>query len=257
VPQTAFFFELLYWFGWMASAGFGNPVPEELSLIAAGVRAGANPDELGPWWLLLGPAVFAGALFADVALYSLGRLLGKSRLMRWLAPPEKRERIRRNFHKYGFWIFIFGRLVPGIRTTLFVSAGMMRISFKRFLMVDGIGALVGSSVFFFLGYGVSKGFVDQRRLDQIEEWEHWLASYKMWLLAAVVLVVGGYLLYRFIRHPIQTGDPDEVPLIGASITKVLPVAPAPTTEPPPEAIAPAPRVTAQPAGAPQAPHSTT
>lgn len=262
MPKTAFFYELLGWFVWMASAGFGNPVPEELSLIAGGLRAGANPDGYGPWWLLLLAAILAGALLADVALYGFGRLLGHSRPMQWLAPPEKRERIRQNFHRYGFWIFLFGRLVPGIRTSLFVSAGMMRIGFVRFLLVDGIGALLGGSLFFFLGYGVSKGIVPETHLHRVEAAENWLLDHKVWLIAGVAAVVLGYLLYKFIRHPIQTGDPDEVPLIGSKIVAVLPAATTPAASQPPackEATTEAPAHppgTAQPAGAKQTPHHT-
>jgi membrane protein DedA with SNARE-associated domain len=256
----AFVYELLGWFGWMASAGFGNPTPEELSFVASGLRAGANPDDLGPWWLLLLPAVLAGALLADVVLYLFGRLLGGSWVMRWLAPPEKRERIRENFHHYGFWIFLFGRLVPGIRTTLFLSAGMMKLSFGRFLLVDAVGGIFGGSLFFFLGYGVSKGFVDEQNLRRLEKVEGWVLQNRTWVIIALAVVVGGYLLYRFLRHPIQTGDPDEVPLIGSKIVKVLPVpkpehAATPPAEAPKEAPA-APPVAAPPGGVQQTPHQT-
>ena len=48
-----------------------------------------------------------------------------------MAPPDKRQRIQENFHRYGFLIFAVGRLVPGIRTTLFLTAGTMRLSLLR------------------------------------------------------------------------------------------------------------------------------
>ena len=76
------------------SAGFGNPVPEELIIVGAGIQTARNED-FGPLrWLML-PSVIAGAVAADVLLYSVGRLFGPRLLQyRWLArlaPPQKRD----------------------------------------------------------------------------------------------------------------------------------------------------------------------
>ena len=196
VPDVNLAYELLWGFLALISSAFGNPVPEELMLIGFGVHSGLLSEKYHAWAILMLPATLIGAVITDVILYGFGRLLGKTRILQRLSPTHKRERIRKNFHRYGFWIFMFGRLVPGIRTTLFLSAGMMKIDFRRFLLADGIGALMGGSLFYFLGYGIGVGFVDRKRLEQIEAWEGWIAPYKTWVLMAVVLVIVGYLVDR-------------------------------------------------------------
>jgi membrane protein DedA with SNARE-associated domain len=220
VPDSAFFFEMLWWFLGLLSCGFGNPVPEEIMVIGAGIRT-AQLGEYGLFrWLLL-PVVMVGGVMADIVLYMLGRLFGtrlfETRLMMRIAPPEKREHIRVNFDRYGIAIFVVGRLVPGIRTTLFLTAGSMRLSLVRFIIADGLGAMLGASLFFMLGFGLGASFK-----DIIVEWEQKIIAYGSVLLLIALVVVGCYLLYSFLRDPIPTGDPKEVPLIGSQIAAAIP-----------------------------------
>jgi len=203
------------WFGFLVSAAFGNPVPEELMIASAGVHT-ASMSEYGVFrWLVL-PTVLVGALVADMLLYGLGRAFGarllETRWMKRLAPPAKRQRIQENFHRYGFYIFAVGRLVPGIRTTLFLTAGTMRLSLVRFCLADGAGALVGGTLFFFLGYGLGSQFE-----ELFLRWEEQFKPYKALALVSLLVGVTAYLLYRFLRRPIAEGNPEEVPLIGHQI----------------------------------------
>jgi membrane protein DedA with SNARE-associated domain len=219
VPDGDLVYILGGWFAFLVSAAFGNPVPEEVMIVSAGVHM-ASMDYGGWRWLVL-PTVLAGALVADVLLYALGRVFGpwllETKWLKRLAPPEKRERIHENFHRYGFLIFALGRLVPGIRTTLFLTAGTMRLSLLRFCLADGVGALFGGSLFFFLGYGLGSQFK-----DLIEKWENQFAPYKQLFIFALLAAVLAYVLYSTLRRPIPTGDPEEVPLIGHQIAVHLP-----------------------------------
>ena len=49
---------------------------------------------------------------------------------------------------------MFGRLLPGIRMPLFLTAGIMRLPFMRFLLADGIGAILGNSIYANGGLGI-------------------------------------------------------------------------------------------------------
>ncbi len=233
--------ELIYvltgWFGILVSAGFGIPlpIPEEVLIAMAGGHA-SSMTEFGLMRFLVWPVVIAGALVADVLLYGLGRLFG-SRLMemKWMrriCPPEKRQNINDNFHRYGFVIFMVGRLVPGIRTTLFLTAGMMRLNLARFCLADAIGGFFGGSLFFFLGYGLGSHFIDMLTILKTK-----IAPYEQFLVILVLGAVAVYLLYAFLRHPIPTGNPKDVPIIGSQIAAHLPdkerkASPSPPTEAP-------------------------
>jgi hypothetical protein len=94
----------------------------------------------------------------------------------------------------------------------------MRLHLIRFLIADGVGALVGTSIFFFLGYGLGSQFRD---LIQAFE-EEIISPYRPILLLALLGAIAGYLAYIFWKHPIPTGDPNEVPLIGGQIAAHMP-----------------------------------
>jgi membrane protein YqaA with SNARE-associated domain len=139
-----------------------------------------------------------------------------------LLPRARRERTEENFHRYGVSILVFGRLVPGIRSPLFLTAGTMRLPLPRFLLADGIGAVVGNSLFFFLGYWMGDSF--KSLVGEAEKLKPILIVTGIGLLAA-------FLLWHFLRHPVSTGDPKEVPLIGPQVASHMKY-PDPPCDPP-------------------------
>ena len=222
------FEELFFWllppFVALVTAGFFlHPIPEEIIIVGAGVAAGARTDP--EWWAarwLMLPVCLLGALIADVLLYGIGRFFGprvlKLPVLSQLASPEKQEKIRDNFHHYGVWIFVVGRLVPGVRTALFITAGSMRLPLVRFIVADGVGAIFGTTLIFLLGFGL--GAVAQ---DFITSLEARILPYKTIILGVLLVGSAAYLLYLFLRKPLgPTGDPEEVPIIGHAIATHLP-----------------------------------
>jgi membrane protein DedA with SNARE-associated domain len=164
------------------------------------------------WWVML-PVCIVGVILSDIILYSLG-WWGGDRLMRsrWMAhllPAHRRRRTEENFHRYGVSILVFGRLVPGIRAPLFLTAGSMRLPLPRFFLADGLGAVVGNSFFFFLGYWLGDSV--KTLIEHAEE------RLKPILILAVIGLIVAYLFRLFLRHPVSTGDPAEVPLIGKQV----------------------------------------
>jgi membrane protein DedA with SNARE-associated domain len=190
---------------WGTLAGAGPPIEKRI--------IEPTPDEIRVrWWILL-PACILGVVLSDIILYSLG-LWGGDRLMRYrwmthLMPPQRRLRTEENFHRYGVSLLVFGRLVPGIRAPLFLTAGSMRLPLPRFLLADGLGAVVGNSFFFFLGFWLGDSV--KTLIIGVE------ARLKPILIIVAVGLMVAYLLWLFLRHPVSTGDPSEVPLIGPQV----------------------------------------
>jgi membrane protein DedA with SNARE-associated domain len=206
----------LIFFGMFVAAGLGAPIPEELAIVAAGLWAANHDAEYGPFrWIML-PVCIAGIIISDLLLYVIGRYGGnrllEHRFLRRLFDPQRRERIERNFHRYGVNILLFGRLLPGIRAPLFVTAGVMRLSIPRFLLADGIGAVLGNSLLFFLAFW----FGDQFK-ELIEKAEHKVEVMRPILVLTAILAVAIYFLIHFLRRPVTTGDPKELPLIGNQV----------------------------------------
>jgi membrane protein DedA with SNARE-associated domain len=200
------------------ATGLGFPMPEEVPVVLGGVLVG-HPGSGLRWWIML-PTAIVGVIVGDGFLYGIGRLWGPRLIeYRWvkrhLLQPERLERIQRNFHKYGIKILLFARLTPGVRAPIFVTAGITRIPLVRFLIADGIYAVPGVSLLFFLGYW----FTDQLNEGIVREGANRI---KAVIIVAVILMVALYFAYRFLRRPMITGGPEEMPpLVEQVTTKIM------------------------------------
>jgi membrane protein DedA with SNARE-associated domain len=210
------FWPILTTFVLLVLAGAGAPIPEDVPTMCAGIWV-ANRPELGPVrWLIL-PVCYAGVILSDVMLYGIGRLWGPRLLQhRWLArffPADKRERIEQNFNRYGVKVLLCVRWIPAIRSPMFVTAGIMRVPLLRFAVADSAAAVLGHSLLFFLAYWLGEQF-----REMVVRAEHTVGTVlKSGLIVATILAVCLYLLIHFLRRPVSTADPQELPLIGTQV----------------------------------------
>jgi membrane protein DedA with SNARE-associated domain len=128
------------------------PLPEEMGILYACSVAAVEPDVR--WWLAW-PAASLGVMGADMVLYGVGRAFGprlfEYRWVRHLVKPERRQRFERRFARHGIKILLTARLLPPLRTGVFILAGALRFSFVRFVLADLIYAVVGVGLFFLIG----------------------------------------------------------------------------------------------------------
>jgi membrane protein DedA with SNARE-associated domain len=173
-----------------------------------------NDRPLALYWQIMLPVCILGVVISDGLLYGMGRFFGRRVLempfMTRLLPPERRQRIEENFHKYGVLVLLFARFLPTIRSPIFIMAGVMRLPFTRFLLADGIYAIPGVGLLFFLAFW----FGDQFR-DLILRAEGKVERLRPLIILLLIAGVTGYLVSHFLRHPVATGDPrEEMPLVG-------------------------------------------
>lgn len=204
-------------FGALVAAGIGFPIPEELPVITAGAlaaHASVQVPREHPFWYLIWPLCILGVVIADGLLYGVGRLGGpRLRNAQWFQkyflPPAKQAEIEGKFHKYGIKILLGARFLPGIRAPIFITAGIVRMPLAMFLLADGIYAVPGVSLLFFLSFW----FTDwvKAMFGQVQDWVDFVRGP---LLIMAVIVVGVYFLRAHLRRSKRTGDPHEVPIIG-------------------------------------------
>jgi membrane protein DedA with SNARE-associated domain len=222
----SFFAVMVGTFSSLVAAGVGFPIPEAGPVVFAGGWIGAHPNIGILGWLLL-PVCILGIVIADMILYSIGRIYGPRlldhRFFSRLVPANKRERIEYNFHKYGMKILLFARLLPSIPSLVSITAGTMRVPLRRFVLADVIYAIPGIGLLFTLAYWF--GTQLQQLVENADKKVH---EAKPYLVIAGILLIGGYLLYHFLRRPVATGDPKDIPIIGdqmaakiGSVEKVL------------------------------------
>ena len=190
----------------LLAAGFGFPIPEELPVITAGILVGHEDTSL-VWYVML-PVVMAGVVLGDGLLYGAGRLWGRRLLnigfvRRNFVPEEKQEQIEKNFAERGIWVLLGARLLPGIRTPIFIMAGVLRVPVGRFLLADALYAVPLVNVLFWLSY-----LLTDRMLVIFNK----INEHKPLVAVAVLSGVAGALIQRYIlSRPVSTGEPPHVP----------------------------------------------
>lgn len=140
-------------FGILILCGFGLPIPEDITLVSGGVISGldlANPHTM----CIVG---LAGVLIGDSTMFLAGRIFGyriqRIRTFRRILSPRRFSQIQRKFKQYGLSLLFVARFLPGLRSPIFLVAGMSRrIPYHTFILMDGFAALISVPVWIYLGY---------------------------------------------------------------------------------------------------------
>ena len=184
-------------------AGLGVPIPEELPILSAGVLA---HEGLARWWIAL-PVCFAGVIAGDAVLYWVGHHWGERILDWWIVrrvlSREREERLKGAYRRHGVKIVFTARHVMGVRAAAFLTAGISRVPFWKFLACDAAAALVSVP----LAFGAAFLFT-----DQIREVMHDVHRVERWLV--LLLLAGGaawiaWAAFRRARHEVDEADSGE------------------------------------------------
>lgn len=177
--------------GTLLICGLGVPIPEDIVLISGGFIAAHNDH--GYWPMVL--VSLAGIIGGDSIVYGMGRRFGislalQTPLRRFLT-SERLDKVDGMFRRHGEKILIAARFMPGVRAVAFFSAGAMKVPYWKFVLFDGLAALVSAPLWVILGYSFG---------NDVLEW----AKRSQWVLLGIGLfVVLGWLVYRslFARRP--------------------------------------------------------
>ena len=161
----------------------GVPIPEEVPVVAAGVL---SHEGLARWWLAL-PVCVIGVLSGDMVLYWAGRRWGERllgwRVVRLVLTPPRAERLETGYREHAMKTVAMARHVTGLRAAAFLTAGIARVPFWKFILADAAAAIVSVP----LAFGLAYFFTDQigAILADVHRVERWLA-----LVGLVVVSVG-------------------------------------------------------------------
>jgi membrane protein DedA with SNARE-associated domain len=120
-------------------APLGLPIPEEVSLMAAGAyaRSGRASLELA---LFVG---YSGIVLGDCVAFFLGKRIGlhPKGIMGRLFGRRRLDRIVRFYDRFGMWTVVICRQIPGMRFPAFFFSGASGMPLRRFLLLDGTAAV--------------------------------------------------------------------------------------------------------------------
>src|SRR5258708_37638193 len=170
----------------------GLPFPAEPAMVIAG--AFAMSGRWGAEMACLFPAL--AALLADHAWFLAGRWRGRSLLSllcRISLSPDTCVRQADNLLlRFGPGVLLLAKLIPGVAAVAIPTAAASGMSYKRFLLFDGAGALLWA------GLWVGVGMILSREIDMALGV---LERSGPWMVAAVVLLLAIFIGGKYLERP--------------------------------------------------------
>lgn len=175
--------------GILLLCGLGLPIPEDISLISAGYLAHKGVVNVHTVFLVCFLAVLTGDTFA----FLMGRLFGsrllESRLAQRVFRPRKQIRVRAYFRKFGSKVIFVARFLPGLRFSIFLSAGTLRLRPSVFIIYDALAALVSVPALVYLAW------IFGEHIDHVIAW----ARRSEYGILVLVLIVVAWFAIKMLR----------------------------------------------------------
>ena len=166
----------------------GVPLPTPILLLAAGSLAGLGQLDLA---LVVALTVVA-ALVGDLVWFYIGRSRGfqvLGFLCRISLEPDTCVSGAKNiFIRHGARSLLVSKFIPGFSTFAQPLAGATGMPLVRFLVFDGLGALIWAAAFVGLGYVFS---------EQFESVADYATSFGSWFGAGLIAALVIYIAWKF------------------------------------------------------------
>jgi membrane protein DedA with SNARE-associated domain len=192
--------------GILLLCGLGLPIPEDISLISAGYMAHKGVVNVHTVFLVCLCSVLAGDTLAFVlGTFFGGRVLG-NRYFQRVFTPKKQLRVRAYFRKYGSKVIFVGRFLPGLRFSIFFSAGTLGVRTATFLVYDTMAALLSVPTLIYLAWLFGEN------IDKVASWARRSEYGILFAVSAAVLLLALRAWRRSRRRrPLQAEAPPPPP----------------------------------------------
>ena len=161
------------------------PIPSEVIMSVAGVAAGTS-----------------GAMLGNILWYLAARALGIQRLEpiirrwgRWITMSwAEVKRAERWFEQHGTFFVFLGRLLPTVRSLVSIPAGLLKMSFRRFMLASTLGTAGWTALLAGAGFKLGENY------GEVDKYLGPASN------AILVILVAGYIYRVWTHRHMPVGD---------------------------------------------------
>jgi membrane protein DedA with SNARE-associated domain len=170
------------------------PIPSEVVLLLTGFNVSLGKFGFFESILATTAGSLVGATFWYVIahIYTLQRLENLvEKFGRYVGLPLKDlQRTMNWFTKHGASMVFFGRMLPIVRSLVSIPAGLIRMSVAKFYFFSAVGMVIWNTIW--ISIGITLG----------ENWKtgEGFAAFLDWVIYALLIVLGVYVLTNFVRE---------------------------------------------------------
>ncbi|MFC6275913.1 DedA family protein [Psittacicella hinzii] len=174
-------------------SGLGVPIPEDITLVTAGILASQGyAHGFGIFFVCM-----AGVLIGDSCMYALGYIYGvkllRVKFLRKILTAKRIQTIRLRFQDNAVTFLFIARFLPGLRAAIYLFSGITRkVSYFKFFAIDFFASIISVPVW------VSIGYFFGNNLEHLKHLVHRIGL--GFSIGAVIVLVA---LIIFIRHNIK------------------------------------------------------
>jgi len=176
----------------LLACGLGVPIPEDITLLAAGFLSATG--QISYWGAMI--VGFVGVLAGDTFLFFLGRFKGRKAfswpVFRKIFTPERVRKAEEKIQSNAKLICFMARFAPGLRAPVYLTAGVMKVSFPVFFLSDGFAALISVPVWVHIGRWFG---------DNIENGFEFAKRIHLYILIGLGIIIAVVLFKKFVLKP--------------------------------------------------------
>lgn len=175
--------------GLLLICGLGVPIPEDITLVSAGLLAGMGNISL--FGALI--AGFVGVMIGDAFLFTMGRIYGRRvfqlPVFRSIFTPARIALAEEKILANSQFICFTARFLPGLRSPIYLTAGILGVRPIIFYGLDGFAALISVPVWVVMGWWFGQN------IDAALEFAR---SMQKWVLLGVVVLILSYVGIKYL-----------------------------------------------------------
>lgn len=124
------------------SSGLGAPISADLVLLTVGYLAYQHQAD----YRILIPLAIIAIMATDATMFLIAQRYGRKVLSVWpfrkVITAERLKRSEANYARYGYRMIFLARFMPGIRTVLVFTGGLLRLNLLKFILHDFAAAII-------------------------------------------------------------------------------------------------------------------
>lgn len=169
-------------------------MPEEIPIIAAAYLAydGAVPVEWAIFFTVL------AAMAGDTIIFLVGRYYGhrifELPILRNMVTRRRLRRANVYFKRWGNGVVFMGRFLAGVRSTVFLTAAILKMPLRKFLLLDGAAAVLSIPLNILIVYTLLKRWGDD--LHAIIKASREFGHDALIIIAIIVAAIGMFVYFR-------------------------------------------------------------
>ena len=175
----------------LLACGLGLPIPEDITLIAAGYYAHLGNSNV----YIMIVVSLAGVLIGDSFVFLMGQKYGLKLINRWpfdkFLTEERIDTVRKMIHRHGNKVIFSARFMPGFRAPIFFTAGSLHLHYYVFLFYDGLAALISVPTIVYVIYVFG---------EHLETVTKKIKTVQGGVMSLIVVVVIFFAVKYFLKH---------------------------------------------------------